>query len=188
VTWEELSRPRGLQFTPEETLARVSRLGDLFAPALTVKQRLPSQPRTPRAPARTSPEKRDDRALPKPGSQSGRRLFLVTKTEMGNELWIEMRGKFKRFILRPDRHGGRILIAMPAGEFAIDAAYYRAEVPKEWKRRVTIEDSGSYEVIEGSWQVKRFALWFNGGTLRGRWVLHKPSGEGHRSWTLDPAG
>ena len=49
---------------------------------------------------------------------------------MGNELWMDMRGQFKRWILRPDRNGSDQLIAMPAGQFPIDPAYYRAEVPK----------------------------------------------------------
>jgi hypothetical protein len=123
--------------------------------------------------------------LPKPKSQSGRRLFLITKTDLGNELWTEMRGKFKRWILRPDRHGGEHLIAMPAGDFAIDPAYYRAEVPREWKGRVEIADSGAYEIVEGSYQANRFDLWFSGSVMNGAWTLEKiEEGSAHRSWRL----
>jgi bifunctional non-homologous end joining protein LigD len=185
VTWDELKKPRGLEFTPDAALARVRRRGDLFAPVLKVKQKLPFGVRRPQPP----PSKRQlrlphSKELPKPSSQSGRRLFLLTKTEMGNELWIDMRGKFRRWILRPDRHGGEQLIAMPAGEFDIDPAYARGEVPKAWKGRVSIEDSGAYEIIEGSWQRKHFALWFAGRVLQGRWTLEKVTGEQHRSWRL----
>ena len=124
-------------------------------------------------------------ALPKPKSQSGRRLFLVTKTETGNELWLDMHGKFKRWILRPDKHGGTSLIAMPAGEFAIDPAYYGAEVPKEWKGRVEIADSGAYEVIEGSYASQRFDFWFSGRVMNGEWTLEKADkSPAHRSWRL----
>lgn len=109
----------------------------------------------------------------------------MTKTETGSELWLDMRGRFKRFILRPDREGGGKLIAMPAGEFAIDPAYYRGEVPSQWKGRVTIDDSGAYEVVEGSWQRKRLDLWFSGKVMAGRWLLEHTGG-GHRSWRLRP--
>ena len=126
--------------------------------------------------------------LPKPGSQSGRRLFLLTKTEMGNELWLDMRGRFRRWILRRDRTGGRKLIAMPAGSFDIDSAYYRAEVPARYRGRTSIEDAGAYEVIEGSDERRRFELWFNGKPLTGAWTLQKVADDdAHRSWSLAPA-
>jgi bifunctional non-homologous end joining protein LigD len=180
VRWEELTRPRKLAWTPSEAIARVKKVGDLFAPLLNVG----------RASARPAPPPPEGRAearpaLPKPSSQSGRRLFLLTKTETGNELWLDMRGRFKRFLLRPDREGGGKLVAMPAGEFDIDPAYYRAEVPKPWKGRVTIDDSGAYEIIEGSWQRKRLDLWFSGKVMSGEWLLEQ-MGEEHRSWRLRP--
>ena len=196
VRWEELSRPRSLTWTPDEAISRVRDEGDLFAPVLKLKQKLPdvgrasarpARPREGRAEARPTLSRRAEArpALPKPSSQSGRRLFLVTKTETGSELWLDMRGRFKRFILRPDREGGGKLIAMPAGEFAIDPAYYRGEVPSQWKGRVTIDDSGAYEVVEGSWQRKRLDLWFSGKVMAGRWLLEHTGG-GHRSWRLRP--
>ena len=46
VTWKEVERAwrrkKPLGFTPEEVLSRVSKLGDLFAPVLERKQKLPS--------------------------------------------------------------------------------------------------------------------------------------------------
>ena len=124
------------------------------------------------------------RGLPKPRSQSGRKLFVLPKTEMGTELWLAMRGKFKRWILRPDREGGRQLIAMPAGEFAIDPAYFRGEVPKEWRKRVSIDDIGAYELVDGSDERRRFDLFFSGKTLQGEWLLEKLGDDSHRSWSF----
>lgn len=95
----------------------------------------------------------------------------------GGELWLDMLGKFKRWILRPD------LIAMPAGELDIDPTYYRGEVPKAWRSRVSIEDIGAYELIEGSYTTRRFRLWFSGNVLQGPWTLEKAR---HRSWRLSP--
>ena len=190
VRWEELARPRSLAWTPEKAIARVRKEGDLFAPVLKLKQKLgmPAAARPPRHPPgrRAAGGPAGQRpALPKASSQSGRRLFLVTKTETGSELWLDAVGRFKRFLLRPDREGGGKLIAMPAGDFDIDPAYYRAEVPAQWRGRVTIDDSGAYEVIEGSWQRKRLDLWFSGKVMSGPWLLEH-LGEGHRSWRLTP--
>jgi bifunctional non-homologous end joining protein LigD len=184
VTWEELEKGKPLEFTPDQAIARLRKVGDLFAPVLQVKQKLPGQRRTPRPEAPAISGARA--ALPKPGSQSGRRLFLVTKTETGNELWMEMGGQFRRWILRPDRESVAWLIAMPAGQFPIDPAYYRAEVPKAWKGRVEIADSGAYEVIEGSFARKRFDLWFSGEVMQGEWTLEKIAETG-RSWRLGRA-
>lgn len=191
VTWDEVRRAKSLDFTPDAAVKRARKLGDLFEPVLKMKQRLmPSRAKTTRASAAKSDEAevilfRGVR-LPKYRSQSGRRLFVVAKTETGNELWMEMRGRFKRWILRPDRRGGPQLIAMPAGDFSIDPAYYRGEVPDEWRKRVKLEDIGAYEIIEGSYGAKSFDLFFNGSSLKGEWFLSKDTDETHRSWTLSP--
>jgi hypothetical protein len=185
VRWSELEKPKKLAWEPDEAIARVKKLGDLFAPVLT-RTPLPVTRAAPRR--RTGHGTRNTGHLPKADSQSGRRLFVVTKTESGNEVWMEMRGKFRRWILRPDREGTRSLIAMPAGEFAIDPAYYRGEVPKEWKARVSLGDSGAYEIIEGSLASEHLRLWFNGKVLAGEWTLDKiEKGEKHRSWRLAPS-
>jgi bifunctional non-homologous end joining protein LigD len=186
VTWDELQRPRKLEFTPDEALARLRKRGDLFAAVLKLRQKLPAQRMPAQKQVKRQPRLPQAKTLPKASSQSGRRLFLLTRTEMGNELWLDMRGRFKRWILRPDREGGEQLIAMPAGEFDIDRAYARAEVPKAWQGRVSIEDSGAYEVIESSSQRQRFDLWFDGRVLSGEWTLEKIGGEKHRSWRLTP--
>jgi bifunctional non-homologous end joining protein LigD len=190
VTWDEVEAADDLDFDPDAAIARLKKIGDLFAPVLRLKQSIPELTKA-RAAATPEPESGEVTVrgirLPRPRSQSGRRLFVVPKTEMGNELWIDMRGKFKRWILRPDRGGGRQLIAMPAGEFAIDPAYFRGEVPAEWRDRVSIADIGSYELIDGSYQRRRFDLWFTGHTLSGEWILEKLGDESHRSWSLTPS-
>jgi bifunctional non-homologous end joining protein LigD len=193
LTWAEVEEAdrEALDFAPDDAIGRLQSRGDLFAPVLKLRQTIPAIGRGAAQAARTDAREEKEIVvngvrLPKARSQSGRRLFLVTKTESGNELWLDMRGKFKRWILRPDREGGGQLIAMPAGDFAIDPAYYAAKVPAEWKHRVSIEDAGSYEVIDGSDQRRYFALWFTGRVLAGEWTLEKIGGEEHRSWRLAP--
>jgi hypothetical protein len=107
---------------------------------------------------------------------------------MGNELWLEMHGRFRRWILRPDREGEAKLIAMPAGDFEVDPAYHLGKVPEEWRSRVKLEDAGMYEVVEGSQQRRRFEIFFTGRLMAGQWILQKTTDERHRSWTLAPAG
>lgn len=194
VTWEEVESGEPLDFTPDDAVARVTKAGDLFAPVLRLKQRLPIEEARGRAasrgrgaaPAEELEVVRNGIRLPKRKSQSGRRLFVLVKGVTGDELWLDVRGKFKRWILRPDRGGGKQLIAMPAGEFAIDAAYFRGEVPAAWRKKITIEDEGSYELIDGSERRRRFDFWFTGNVLAGEWVLQKTTGEEHRSWQLVP--
>lgn len=191
VRWTDVERGRNLSFTPEQAVGLVRKAGDLWAGKLTLRQKLPGQ-RAQRAavsrdPAGRAATPRDLVRLPKPGSQSGRRLFLLVTGESGNELWLAMHGKFKRWILRPDREGQPRLIAMPAGDFPINEEYYRGEVPRQWRSRVSIEDSGAFEVIEGSYQQRRFLLFFSGSTLSGGWLLQKVADDPRRrSWALEP--
>ena len=190
VTWDEVEDGGALEFEPEEAVARLKKVGDLFAPVLRVRQKLPFDAGGGR---RAAGGEDDDEIvvrgirLPKERSQSGRRLFVLPKVDNGDELWLDMEGKFRRWILRPDRERKDDLIAMPAGEFAIEKEYRRGEVPPRWKKRVSIVDVGSYELIDGSFQRHRFDLWFTGHVLSGEWTLAKiEEGEGHRSWRLAP--
>jgi bifunctional non-homologous end joining protein LigD len=188
VTWNEVAKRKNLYLAPDAALRRLASKGDLFAPVLKLKQTLPI---TSAAKKRAPVAADDDEQgwIAKPRSQSGRRLFLVVRTDQaGDELWLDMLGKFKRWILRPDREAESRLIAMPAGQFAIEEEYYRGVVPAKWKRRVKIEDAGVYELIEGSYARRRFDLWFTGRALDGEWILEKISeDEAHRSWSLRPA-
>jgi bifunctional non-homologous end joining protein LigD len=167
VRWEELEKPKTLFFEPDEALARLRRRGDLFAPVLKIKQKLADVERgvvAARAP-RAKPS--GARTLPRPGSQSGRRLFVVVKTPHGSELRLEMAGRFRRWVLHRDH-------VRPAGEMPIDRAFYRGEVPDA-------EDFGAYEIIEGSFERKRFELWFSGRVLKGKWTLEKRE----NAWQLE---
>jgi bifunctional non-homologous end joining protein LigD len=139
VRWEELETPRKLTWDASEAIARVREVGDLW-PA--------SKWRTGNL---ACPDRQDclsTQKLPKPRSQSGRRLFV----KQNNELWLEMGGRFQRF-------NNETFV----GEMDIDPAYYRGEV--------AVEDTGSYEVIEGSLKRGCLRLWFNGAKMKGEWTI-----------------
>jgi bifunctional non-homologous end joining protein LigD len=175
VTWSEVEKGIDFDFDPKRAIARLRKQGDLWKPVLTKRQALPN---VAGAPVRKSVAPRElETGLPKPKSQSGRRLFILLK----DELWLDMLGKFKRWILRPDREGGGKLIAVPAGDFPIDKALYSGKTPPK------TEDIGAYEIVEGSYQQRRFGLWFSGKTLQGPWLLEKVSADPkHRSWSFRP--
>ena len=180
VTWDEVRKANAPDFTPDAALKRIAERGDLFAPVLKLKQKLPIKAASEApAPLRRETTKR---------TQSGRRLFLIVKTEQaGDELWLDMHDKFSRWILRPDREHAKRLIAMPAGTFDIEDEYRRGQVPPRWKKTVTIEERGEYELIEGSYARHRFDLWFTGRALQNEWTLEKiDESDEHRSWSLSP--
>ena len=94
VTWKEVERFEPLEFSPEAAVRRMRR--DLFAPLLTLKQKLPiDAARAARPLARARGDSRR--------TQSGRREFIITR----DELSLEMDGKWRRWPLRsgalPDR-------------------------------------------------------------------------------------
>ena len=139
VTWREVERGNGLEFGPEEAIARLRKMGDLWKPLST--------PNVGRASARPRPAAAGRYTeLPKPRSQSGRRLYIRNE----NELWLEMGGSFRCF-----GHGQ---------EREIDPKFYRGEIPDGW-------EAGGYELMNGSFARGRMELWLEGQ----RWLLERGS-------------
>ena len=163
VTWEEVASKRSLDFEPDAAIARLRKIGDLFEPVLTMQQQLPWNV-APVTGNRSKPATGNS-LLPKPNSQSGRRLFVMPNAR---ELWLEMGGEFHRWTLDRDR-------ATPNGRLAIEMSWYRGEG--------AAHDIGAYELIEGSYARNRFALWFSGRTLNGEWLLEKV----RATWRFRPA-
>ena len=113
-------------------------------------------------------KRRQSRRTPKPSTQSSRRLFVRTDTE----LWLDMHGRFKRWVLGPK---GR---ATPSSDAPIHRSWYDKELPANWER-------GAYELIEGSDERGRFDLWFSGSKLRGEWILERQDDQA--TWRLRKA-
>lgn len=203
LEWRELesalrrSDVDALYFDPDRALKRAAKKGDPFATALRMKQKLPASfvkqfEKLPQVkPSRKYEEEEEEITvrgirLPRRKSQGGRRLFVLPKTDQqGEELWLDVAGKFRRFVLRPDRESDRSLIAMPAGQFPIDDAWFRGKVQEKYRDSVSIEDIGAYEIVEGSVEAQRAVVWFEGNTLSGAWELAKIDPDPkHRSWRL----
>ncbi|HJQ38811.1 MAG TPA: ATP-dependent DNA ligase [Thermoanaerobaculia bacterium] len=144
VRWEELERPRKLTWDASEAIARIREVGDLWPQP--VERRALARRGEPGGLKPAAP-------LPKPKSQSGRRLFV----QQNDELWLEMGGKFW---------------TLAEHEIDIDPRYYKGELP--------VEDTGAYEVIEGSLKRGCLRLWFSGSKMKGEWLLEKKSNR----WTI----
>jgi bifunctional non-homologous end joining protein LigD len=146
VAWDEVAKVGPVVFPPDAALRRLARRGDLFAPVLKKRQRLPfAAPPAKRARREEAPDVIvNGIRLPRPKSQSGRRLFILTETE----LWLDWGGVFKRFMVRL---GDRRIMATFVGEARIQPS--------------DAEDIGVYERIEGP------RLWFTGRRLTGEWLL-----------------
>jgi hypothetical protein len=69
--------------------------------------------------------------------------------------------------------GGRFW-TLDKRELEIDPKYYKGEMP--------VEDTGAYEVIEGSLKRGCLRLWFSGNKMKGEWLLEKTDNR----WTISP--
>jgi len=85
-------------------------------------------------------------------------------------------------IKRQRRHGRRTPGRTQSGRhhFVKTKTELRLEVGGIFKIRDTLEDRGTYEIIE--YDDARYDLWFSGATMQGRWLLQKRNG----SWSLTP--
>jgi bifunctional non-homologous end joining protein LigD len=157
ITWDELKKaiekgdPAALFFEPEECLAKLKKAGDLFAPVLKLKQKLPEPflalERRGHAPARrastdgsleTYREKRDFTKTPEPApaikkkdknKAEGPRLFVIQKhaaSHLHYDLRFEMHGVLKSWAVPkgPPYEGGEKRLAMPTEDHPMEYARF----------------------------------------------------------------
>lgn len=74
VEWDELESGEQLYFTPDDARRRLEDIGDLFAPVLSLKQRLPAAPAVRKSAAKKRTSSRT--ALPRRSKQGSWRLVL----------------------------------------------------------------------------------------------------------------
>jgi bifunctional non-homologous end joining protein LigD len=212
VSWDELSdalqsKDAGaLFFTPEETLDRLKKLGDIFKPVLKQVQKLPlevrryfEQQRTPsskRSEAlNTYAAKRDFRktAEPKPNiprssRQGSRRRFVIQKhaaSHLHYDFRLEMHDVLKSWSVPkgvPFKEGERRL-AMPTEDHPIDYLDFEGIIPKGQYGggTVMVWDIGTYDLMEGHYYKGFLRVFLNGTKLKGEWTLQRFSnGKGER--------
>jgi len=220
VSWDELRKAikakdaAGLFFEPDAALKRAKKIGDLFAPALKLKQKLPkafldlmstaiADSKTPKALAEYR-RKRDFTKTSEPPPSSSRargqgnsRLFVIQKhaaTRLHYDLRLEMEGTLKSWAVPKgppyDLHEKRL--AMAVEDHPMDYARFEGVIPKgEYGGgTVMVWDIGTYDVIDGNYWQGKLHVVFHGKKLNGEWILVKSKdrdGKGN-AWLLIKGG
>ncbi|HKG58720.1 MAG TPA: non-homologous end-joining DNA ligase [Pyrinomonadaceae bacterium] len=205
VTWDELTDALkrkdadALFFTPEQGLARINELGDLFKPVLIQVQRFPAHVRryfeqhrvekSTRSNAALKPyaQKRDFQktAEPKPlaprsSRQGSRRRFVVQKhasSHLHYDFRLEMHDVLKSWSVPkgPPFKLDERRLAMPTEDHPIDYLDFEGIIPKGQYGggTVMVWDLGTYELIEGNYYKGFLRFYLNGAKLKGEWTMKR---------------
>ncbi len=212
VTWQELEaaikdgKPDVLYFRPDAALARLEKVGDLFEPVLTLRQKLPKafvkHVSIEAAPVSLEEyrRKRDFAKTQEPppapirrSRQGSARRFVIQKHEASHlhyDFRLEMEGTLKSWAVPkgPPFKQGEKRLAMPTEDHPMSYLDFEGTIPKGQYGggTVMVWDIGTYELIEGS--LKRGYLHFHlsGNKLKGEWQLIRGSigGDRRQAWFL----
>ena len=210
VTWKELQTLKKistLSFSPAAALKRLKKLGDLFAPVLTLKQKLPKA-FSPSAVPAAAPElkayeaKRNFSLTKEPGPVLGKRSaktsgrFVIQKheaTRLHYDFRLEMDGTLKSWAVPK---GVSTDPGIKRAAFAVEdhpIAYLKFEgtIPKGQYGggTVMVWDIGTYELLGGSYEKGDLKLQLAGKKLKGEWHLFKiRSEDGKDVWLIAKSG
>jgi bifunctional non-homologous end joining protein LigD len=221
IRWDELEEAldekdaRSLLFEPEAALERLDQVGDLFAPALRLKQKLPKpfltisskRVRQPADPHVASLEayrlKRDfSRTREPPPSIPTRnrekdRLFVIQKhaaSHLHYDFRLEMGGTLKSWAVPkgPPYELKERRLAMGTEDHPVEYAQFEGIIPvgEYGGGTVMVWDTGSYDVIDGNYWSGKLHLFLHGKKLTGEWVLVKGEDRNGKDnvWYLIKAG
>ncbi len=207
VRWEDLRAAVGkndagsLYFSPEAALARLEELGDLFAPVLSLEQRLPATPEAlPRHRNLAEYHRKRDfaqtpepaGALPRASRQGSRRRFVIQKhaaTHLHYDLRLEMHGVLKSWAVPKgvSYAPGVKRLAMQTEDHPLEYLDFEGVIPEGQYGggTVMVWDIGTYELVEGNVFKGFVRIFLNGRKLKGEWTLRKA---GERNWFLQKSG
>lgn len=218
VTWDELRAaseagdPERLFFEPDAALDRLENTGDLFAPVLKLKQKLPREfedALATAAPAR-SPKleryaaRRDFRKTIEPGptvrrrsAQGSRRRFVVQKhaaSHLHYDFRLEMHDVLKSWAVPkeiPLKRGDK-RSAFATEDHPVEYLDFEGTIPRGQYGggTVMVWDTGTYEPVEGNYYRGDLRVFLSGSKLNGEWTLKKlKSGAGEKeTWLLIKTG
>lgn len=223
VTWDELRRAQkrgklaSLFFSPEAALKRLKKKGDLFAPVLTLKQKLPKAFLKQGSAARGSAlaeysAKRDftKTAEPRPiVSRAGKRAkktgnknqgksarFVIQKhaaSHLHYDFRLEMEGTLKSWAVPK---GVPTELGVKRSAFAVEdhpLGYIEFEgtIPKGQYGggTVMVWDIGTYELLGGSYESGNLKLQLKGKKLEGEWHMFRIRSEDEKPvWLIAKSG
>jgi bifunctional non-homologous end joining protein LigD len=202
VAWADLTRAHKagkveqLFFSPAEALKRVKKLGDLFAPVLKKKQRLPAQfvQKTPIKRQKTVPRslepyaaKRDfaktsepPPALPTRSAQGSRRRFVIQKHQASHlhyDFRLEMDSVLKSWSVPKglSTEVGVKRSAFQTEDHPLEYFTFEGTIPKGQYGggTVMVWDVGTYDLIGGNYWKGDLKLWLSGKKLKGEWHIFR---------------
>jgi bifunctional non-homologous end joining protein LigD len=220
VDWDDLitvlekGKRDELFFTPADALARVRASGDLFAPLLKLKQKLPapflklmSNRAHDAVRADTLEAYRQKRdftktsepppSIPRPRSQGSSKLFVIQKhaaSRLHYDFRLEMDGTLKSWAVPkgPPYELGERRLAMATEDHPMEYAQFEGTIPRgEYGGgTVMVWDIGTYELMDGDYAKGKLHFFLNGKKLKGEWVLVKGRNQDRRdnAWFLIKAG
>jgi bifunctional non-homologous end joining protein LigD len=220
VRWTELQRLKRAEtlfFSPAAALKRLKRLGDLFAPVLTLKQTLPKaftapRPTTPAAntppgPLRSYRTKRDFAQTPEPlpsptakrkptAPAQTPRSFVIQKhaaSHLHYDLRLEMDGTLKSWAVPkglPAELGVK-RSAFAVEDHPMDYLRFEGTIPKGQYGggTVMVWDIGTYELLSGDYAKGTLKLRLSGKKLKGDWHLFKIRSQDDKDlWLIAKSG
>jgi bifunctional non-homologous end joining protein LigD len=223
VEWPELKaalkrkEDSHLRFEPQQALKRLRKLGDLYAPVLKLKQRLPAEFAEIREPREEPRSKRLREASvklesyaarrnfartgePKPlaprrSLQGGKRRFAVQQhaaSHLHYDFRLEMSNTLKSWAVPkglPLKVGER-RSAFAVEDHPIDYLTFEGVIPEgEYGGgTVMVWDLGVYEVIEGNYWKGFLRLWLTGSKLRGEWTIERTTDGEKPQWLITKTG
>ncbi|MEO6004866.1 MAG: non-homologous end-joining DNA ligase [Opitutus sp.] len=219
VSWEELKRAakkgrtEDLFFSPADVLKRVDRLGDLFAPVLKLKQKIPKKlpiPGSSNIASSSAPrslqryaEKRDfsKTAEPKPrlpsrSAQGSRRRFVIQKhaaSHLHYDFRLEMDDVLKSWAVPKglSTEVGVKRSAFQTEDHPLDYFSFEGTIPEGQYGggTVMVWDIGTYDIIGGNYWKGDLKLWLSGKKLSGEWHIFriKSQDEAKPVWLIQKA-
>jgi bifunctional non-homologous end joining protein LigD len=221
VSWNELKRAvkkdaaSSLFFEPEAALKRLKKTGDLFAPALKLKQKLPKpflevesntepEPHSNSKALETYRQKRNFSKTPEPAPstprssrQGSRRLFVIQKhaaSHLHYDFRLEMGGTLKSWAVPkgPPYDLSERRLAMATEDHPMEYARFEGIIPKgEYGGgTVMVWDIGTYKLIDGNYWKGKLHISVDGKKLKGEWVFvkgHEENGK-ENTWYLIKTG
>jgi bifunctional non-homologous end joining protein LigD len=217
VSWQELGKAlrasdaEKLFFEPKPALARLKKLGDLFAPVIKLKQRLPEQFAVERASTRRPKAlapyaaKRNFACTNEPpavlsrSAQGSRRRFVVQKhaaQQLHYDLRLEMHDVLKSWAVPkgiPLKQGER-RSAFATEDHPLEYLDFEGTIPEgEYGGgTVMVWDIGTYDRVEGNYYKGELVLFLAGRKLKGEWTLKRVQGNddanGKAVWLLTRTG
>ncbi|HEX4667594.1 MAG TPA: non-homologous end-joining DNA ligase [Chthoniobacterales bacterium] len=212
VAWDELKKERvdDLYFEPEEALKRLAKRGDLFAPVLKVKQKLPPEfaslstgEKRKRRSLSTYAAKRNFTRTSEPGpeqtrrsAQGSRRRFVVQKhaaSHLHYDFRLEMQDVLKSWAVPKGipLKNGETHSAFETEDHPLDYLQFEGVIPEgEYGGgTVMVWDIGTYEPLEGNFWKGALTIFLSGKKLKGEWNLRRTEADDKKPrWLITKTG